>query len=253
MDKEKNMNNKKNANKPDSRLDCDVVIVGCGVGGLYSALNLDHSKKILMLSKDAVDICDSMLAQGGICVLHDEGDYDAFFEDTLRAGHYENRKESVDIMIRSSRDVINDLISKGVEFERDEKGELTYTKEGAHSIPRICFHEDITGKEITTKLLANVRKLDNVSIMEYACMTDLLEDETGRICGVLAEKDNSSIEIYAGDVIFATGGIGGQYAYSTNYRILTGDGCRIASDHGAELEHMDYVQINPTCLYRKKK
>ena len=72
MDKEKNMNNKKNANKPDSRLDCDVVIVGCGVGGLYSALNLDHSKKILMLSKDAVDICDSMLAQGGICVLHDE-------------------------------------------------------------------------------------------------------------------------------------------------------------------------------------
>lgn len=253
MDKEKNMNNKKNANKPHSRLDCDVVIVGCGVGGLYSALNLDHSKKILMLSKDAVDICDSMLAQGGICVLHDEGDYDAFFEDTLRAGHYENRKESVDIMIRSSRDVINDLISKGVEFERDEKGELTYTKEGAHSIPRICFHEDITGKEITTKLLANVRKLDNVSIMEYTCMTDLLEDETGRICGALAEKDNSSIEIYADDVIFATGGIGGQYAYSTNYRILTGDGCRIASDHGAELEHMDYVQIHPTCLYRKKK
>lgn len=253
MDKEKNIDNKKIANKPHSRLDCDVVIVGCGVGGLYSALNLDHSKKILMLSKDAVDICDSMLAQGGICVLHDEGDYDAFFEDTLRAGHYENRKESVDIMIRSSRDVINDLISKGVEFERDEKGELAYTKEGAHSIPRICFHEDITGKEITTKLLANVRKLDNVSIMEYTCMTDLLEDEAGRICGVLAEKDNSSIEIYAGDVIFATGGIGGQYAYSTNYRILTGDGCRIASDHGAELEHMDYVQIHPTCLYRKKK
>lgn len=156
-------------------------------------------------------------------------------------------------MIRSSRDVINDLISKGVEFERDDKGELTYTKEGAHSIPRICFHEDITGKEITTKLLANVRRLDNVSIMEYTCMTDLLENETGRICGVLAEKDNSSIEIYAGDVIFATGGIGGQYAYSTNYGILTGDGCRIASDHGAELEHMDYVQIHPTCLYRKKK
>lgn len=253
MDKEKNINNKKTTDKPQSRLDCDVVIVGCGVGGLYSALNLDPGKKILMLSKDAVDICDSMLAQGGICVLHDEGDYDAFFEDTLRAGHYENRKESVDIMIRSSRDVINDLISKGVEFEHDEKGKLAYTKEGAHSIPRICFHEDITGKEITTKLLANVRKLDNVSIMEYTCMTDLLEDEAGRICGVLAEKDDSRIEIYADDVIFATGGIGGQYAYSTNYRILTGDGCRIASDHGAELEHMDYVQIHPTCLYRKKK
>lgn len=137
----------------------DVVIVGCGVGGLYTALNLPEDKQILMLSKAELETCDSMLAQGGICVLRDEDDYDSYFEDTMRAGHYENRKESVDIMIRGSRDVINDLIGYGVQFERNEDGSLAYTKEGAHSKPRICFHEDITGEEITTHLLSAVKQL----------------------------------------------------------------------------------------------
>lgn len=81
----------------------DVVIAGCGVAGLYTALRLGRDKKILMLSKEDLESCDSMLAQGGICVLHDENDYDSYFEDTMRAGHYENRKESVELMIRGSR------------------------------------------------------------------------------------------------------------------------------------------------------
>lgn len=143
----------------------DVVIVGCGVGGLYTALNLPEDKQILMLSKAELETCDSMLAQGGICVLRNEDDYDSYFEDTMRAGHYENRKESVDIMIRGSRDVINDLIGYGVEFERNADGSLAYTKEGAHSKPRICFHEDITGEEITTRLLSAVKQLNNVTIL----------------------------------------------------------------------------------------
>ena len=105
-----------------------------------------------MLSKRTVEECDAMLAQGGICVLLDETDYDAFFEDTMKAGHYENRVESVDIMIRSSRSVINSLIDYGVEFERTNDGKLAYTREAAHSRPRICFHKDITGKELEVRL-----------------------------------------------------------------------------------------------------
>ena len=96
-------------------MECDVVIAGCGVAGLYAALNLPTSTRVIMLSKGAVDECDSMLAQGGICVLPEGSDYDAFFEDTMHAGHYENRRESVDIMIRSSRSVINDLLAMGVD------------------------------------------------------------------------------------------------------------------------------------------
>ena len=165
----------------------DVVIVGCGVGGLYTALNLPEDKQILMLSKAELETCDSMLAQGGICVLRDEDDYDSYFEDTMRAGHYENRKESVDIMIRGSRDVINDLIGYGVEFERNADGSLAYTKEGAHSKPRICFHEDITGEEITTRLLSAVKQLNNVTIFEHTTMTDIIEDINHACVGILAK------------------------------------------------------------------
>lgn len=231
------------------KYDVDVVIVGCGVAGLFSALHLPSTKKILMISKKELAQCDSMLAQGGICVLLDDDDYDSYYEDTMRAGHYENRAESVDIMIRSSRSIINELIEYGVKFETNEDGSLAYTKEGAHSRPRICFHEDITGEEITTNLLKAVQKLDNVEILEYTTMTDIIE-ENDECKGIIAKDDsNSIVEIYAKDTILATGGIGGLYKHSTNYPILTGDGCEIARGHGVKLENMDYVQIHPTCFY----
>jgi L-aspartate oxidase len=230
----------------------DVVIAGCGVGGLYTALSLPRDKKILMLSKEDLASCDSMLAQGGICVLIDDDDYDAYFEDTMRAGHYENRKESVDIMIRSSREIINHLLELGVRFEKKPDGSLAYTREGAHSRPRICFHKDITGEEITTTLLRHVKTLENVTIMEYTTMTDIIEDD-GLCKGIIAStRQGDELKIYAPDTVMATGGIGGLYKHSTNFPILTGDACRISKEHGVELEHMDYVQIHPTCLYSEK-
>lgn len=231
---------------------CDVVIAGCGVAGLYTALNLPSELKILMLCKEDMESCDSMLAQGGICVLHDEQDYDAFFEDTMKAGHYENRRESVDIMIRSSRKIIDHLLELGVRFDRNPDGSLQYTKEGAHSRPRICFHEDITGKEITTRLQEHVRAMSNVTVMEYTTMTDILTEED-RCTGIQAvDRDGGILYIHARDTVMATGGIGGLYEHSTNFPCLTGDSLEIAKKHGVELEHPDYVQIHPTSLYSEK-
>lgn len=230
----------------------DIVIAGCGVAGLYTALSLPRDRRILMLSKEDIASCDSMLAQGGICVLRGDDDYDAYFEDTMRAGHYENRRESVEIMIRSSREIIDHLLALGVRFERNADGSLAYTREGAHSRPRICFHKDITGEEITTTLLSHVHKLENVTIMEYTTMTDILV-ENGICVGVKAQERNGDIlQLHAPDTVMATGGIGGLYQHSTNFPLLTGDACRIAGEHGVALEHMDYVQIHPTCLYSTK-
>ena len=101
------------------KIKTDVVIVGTGVAGMFSALKLPRDKKIVIITKEDMRSSDSFLAQGGICVLRDENDYDSYFEDTMKAGHYENRKESVDIMIRGSRDVINDLVGYGVDFKMD--------------------------------------------------------------------------------------------------------------------------------------
>lgn len=229
----------------------DVVIVGTGVSGLFHALNLPEDKRILMLTKADLESSDSFLAQGGICVMRDETDYDSYFEDTMKAGHYENRKESVDIMIRSSREIIDDLVSYGVDFEK-KNGEFCYTREGAHSKPRILFHEDITGKEITSKLLAQVKKRANVEILEYTTMTDIIE-EAGKCCGIYAaEQDGDQLKIEADYTILASGGIGGLYEHSTNFPHLTGDALEVAKKHDIRLEHLDYVQIHPTTLYSEK-
>ena len=248
------------------KMEADVVIVGTGVGGLFSALSLPRDQKIIMITKSDLESSDSFLAQGGICMLHDKDDYDSYFEDTMKAGHYENRKESVDLMIRSSREIIHDLIGYGVDFQKQEADEsgneaadnggekaeiqdiYAFTREGAHSRPRILFHADITGKEITSTLLDAVRKLENVTIMEYVTMTDIIEKDN--VCyGVLAkDANNNEMCIKAGYTIFACGGIGGLYDHSTNYPHLTGDAIAIAIQHGIKLENVDYVQIHPTCI-----
>lgn len=228
----------------------DVVVVGTGVGGLFSALNIGKDRKVVMLTKADAESSDSFLAQGGICVQRDDEDYDGYFEDTMRAGHYENRKESVDIMIRSSREVIEDLVSYGVEFEQKD-GEFVYTREGAHSRPRILYHADITGKEITSKLLERARERENIIIYEYMTMTDILVEQDS--CqGVVAEYQGETWNIHAPYTIFASGGIGGCYPNTTNFPHLTGDALAIAKRRGIRLDHLDYVQIHPTTLYSKR-
>ena len=233
------------------KMEADVVIVGTGVGGLFSALSLPRDQKIIMITKSDLESSDSFLAQGGICMLHDKDDYDSYFEDTMRAGHYENRKESVDIMIRSSGKIIEDLVGYGVEFEKDGEA-FAYTREGAHSRPRILFHADITGKEITSKLLAQVKQLSNVTLLEYTTMTDIIV-ENDECRGIIAQdKDGNEFEIHTENTIWASGGIGGRYKHSTNFPHLTGDALTISEKHGIRLEHLDYVQIHPTTLYSKK-
>jgi L-aspartate oxidase len=224
------------------------------VAGLYSALNLSRALRVTMICKEDLESCDSMLAQGGICVMRDRDDYDSWFYDTMRAGHGECRAQSVDTMIWSSRDVIADLVRLGVEFDRTPDGGYDYTREGAHSRPRILHHADVTGKEITTKLLAQVRLLPNVEIREHVCMDDLLV-EGGSCVGVVAhDAHGRRLELRARDVILATGGVGGLYERSTNFPCLTGDGCRVAAAHGVTLDHMDYVQIHPTiALHREAR
>lgn len=229
----------------------DILIIGSGCAGLYCALHLPKDKQITIITKSDVDNSDSFLAQGGMCVLKEENDYDSFFEDTLRAGHYENDRTSVEIMIRASQDVLKDLLEFGANFQKDEDGNLVFTKEGAHSQKRIVYHEDTTGNEITKTLLATVRKQKNIVILEHTTMLDIVEKDN--ICnGVVCQSADGNVEVIQADfTVLATGGIGGLYEHSTNYRHITGDAHAIAIKHGVALKDMDYVQIHPTTLYTK--
>ena len=231
----------------------DILIIGSGCSGLYCALHLPQDKRITIITKSDLESSDSFLAQGGMCMLKDDFDYKSYFEDTMRAGHYKNDEKSVEIMIRSSQDIVQDLLHYGVDFQRESDGTLAFTREGAHSAQRILFHEDITGKEITSKLLAQVKERENISLMEYTTMLDLLCKDNSCYGAVIRHEDGTLENVLADYTVLATGGIGGLYRHSTNFRHLTGDAVAIAIRHGLALKDINYVQIHPTTLYSEKK
>lgn len=226
----------------------DVLIAGSGCAGLYCALNLSEDTKITIITKATIEESDSFLAQGGMCMLKNDEDYDSYFEDTMRAGHYENDKTSVDIMIRSSQDVVKDLVSIGVDFERESDGSFCFTREGAHSDKRILYHKDITGKEITSKLLAQAKQKKNIEIIEHAMLLDILEKDGRCIGGVIRENGELNV-VESKILVLATGGVGGLYRHSTNFRQLTGDALAIALKHNISTKDINYIQIHPTTLW----
>ena len=231
----------------------DVLIAGSGCSGLYCALQLPEDVDITIITKSDTESSDSYLAQGGMCMLRDEDDYDSFFEDTIRAGHYENDRKSVEIMIRSSIDVVNNLISYGARFNCNEDGSLDFTREGAHSAERIIYHNDSTGREITESLLRETEKRSNIRILEYTRLLDIIEKDNICIGAIIRNADKEIELVSAKKVVIATGGVGGLYKHSTNFRHLTGDGIAIACRHNVKLKDMTYVQIHPTTFYTEKE
>lgn len=229
----------------------DVIIVGTGVAGLFCALHLPESLRILMITKDELENSDSFLAQGGICVLKDQDDFQSYVEDTLKAGRYENDKKAVELMIHSSREVINELLSYQVDFDKQD-GKLVYTKEAAHSTNRILHHKDITGKEITSKLLEAAKKKSNIKMLEYCEMVELIKSMQA-INGIIVNYKGNYEPIFAKAVVLATGGIGGIFNASTNFAHITGDGVALAIKHQIAVENVHYIQIHPTTLYSRKK
>ncbi|MGL6186471.1 MAG: L-aspartate oxidase [Clostridium chrysemydis] len=227
----------------------DILIIGTGISGLYCALNIDKSKKVLLITKSKKEYSNSYLAQGGVSVLKDSKDLNLFIEDTLKAGHYKNNKESVKTLALESRQAIENLISLGVRFEKNENG-LIYTKEGAHSTNRIVYHKDITGKEITDTLLDRVSLSSNITLLENTKCVDLLTSNNSCI-GAIIEKNNETEKIYSEFTVLATGGIGGLFKNSTNQNSITGDGLSLALKHNIILKDMNYIQIHPTALYSK--
>lgn len=239
--------------KKDNFIKTDTVIVGSGVAGLFAALCLPKEQDVLVITKENLDDCDSFLAQGGVCVLKDINDFDCYFEDTMKAGHYENNPESVRVMIESSQDVIGTLIDLGVKFDTDGDGEYDYTREGAHRRNRILHHKDETGKEITATLLDIAKTKPNITFVTRTTMIDLIEKDNVCYGIVCYDEYGEKGAILANNVILATGGIGGLFKNSTNYPHITGDSFALALKHGIELQNMNYIQIHPTTLYSKKE
>lgn len=226
----------------------DVVIVGSGVSGLYAALNLNRSLKVLMLSKKEVTLCNSALAQGGVAAVMNpkDDDFSLHIKDTLIAGGYKNDMNNLKILVEQGPTDVKNLIKYGVDFDRKEDGSIDLTLEGGHCRHRIAHHKDSTGFEIVTSLIDQVIKLKNVTIVENSHLLALKKQDDNFLLDVL--NHNKHTYYTTKSVVLATGGIGRVYDFTTNSAIATGDGIQFAYNLGAEIKHLSYVQFHPTAF-----
>ena len=226
----------------------DVIIVGCGAAGLYGALNLDPSLKVLVLSKRELTLCNSSLAQGGIAGVYNSPEDSPEFHkhDTFIAGGYENDPVSTDVLVNEAKIDIARIIELGCDFDKLPNGDYHRTLEGGHGMHRIFHHKDATGFEIETTLLRNVQQKENITIWENAVMTRIRRTKTG--FSLLVLKDGEFVPCACHFCIFATGGIGRVYEYTTNSAIATGDGIAAAYRLGAEIKNLSYIQFHPTAF-----
>jgi len=229
---------------------CDVIIVGSGVAGLYSAINLDKSKKVLIISKESMDENNSYLAQGGIAAAVAEGDLPAYhFEDTIKAGAGQCDNEAVSILVEQAPVDVEILCNIGTNFDRNMDGTLTTTREGGHRRFRIIHAlGDATGREVIDSLLRECRGRENITIIENCFAVDIVTVNES-YAGLLVKQENEYKYMMSKAIILASGGIGQVYKNTTNANVITGDGMAMAYRAGAELTDMEFVQFHPTAMY----
>ena len=219
---------------------CDVLIVGSGVAGVYSALNIDKNLRVLLICKENLRDCNSYLAQGGISTALNNEDMPAYMDDTFAAGNYKNDTDAVETLVSESRENIKRLMKLNVEFDRNEDGTLNYTREGGHSTFRIVHIKDETGKYLMESLYKELAKRDNIQVIEHCTLLDIIKTDnscTGGICSYKGEN----LEIHAKRTILATGGLGGLFKSTTNFPSLTGDGIAIALKNSITIKDINYL------------
>ncbi|MEA3423171.1 MAG: L-aspartate oxidase [Bacillota bacterium] len=230
-------------------IECDVLIVGSGIAGLFTALNIDDSLKVCLISKDDLKTNNSYLAQGGVAVTFNKEDFQGHIDDTFEAGGFYNDLPAVKVLIEEGRKNVEKLIEYGVDFDKVD-GEISFTREGGHSKRRIIHKKDYTGKEIIEKLIQVVKRRDNIHCYENAFLVDVLT-ENNSVRGSIVLMNGKENLIKTNHVVLATGGVGKLFLNSTNSSICTGDGIAVAYRAGAVIQDMEFIQFHPTPFHSK--
>ncbi len=230
----------------------DVVILGGGLAGVYTALSLDSSLHIGLFIKDKIERGSSNLAQGGIAaeVEWDESRIEEHYEDTLRAGAYLNNPEATKILVEEAGKHIQNLLSIGVHFDKNEDGSLVTTLEGGHRSRRILHAGgDDTGAHVMRDLRDALSKRTNIDVYEDEMAIEILHNENKALGVIVINQQNEEVYVLANRIVLATGGIGGIYKKSTNEKIACGDGIAMAARAGVTIKNMEFVQFHPTGFY----
>ena len=235
----------------------DVVIVGSGIAGLTAALRLrEHVDKVLVVTKDVLSAGSTQWAQGGIAAALGPGDTPEEHEvDTLVAGAGACDPAAVRVLVNEGPEAVRELIALGANFDLDDDGVISLTREGGHHRDRIAHAGgDATGAEIQRALIAAVANAPDIEVIQHALAVDLLLDEAGGVAGVTLHVIGEGVRdgvgaVHCRAVLLASGGLGQVFAQTTNPAVATGDGMALALRAGATLRDLEFVQFHPTVMY----
>ncbi len=227
----------------------DVIIIGAGIAGLFTALQASASQRVLLITKKSLLDSNTRYAQGGIAaVISDEDSPEYHLQDTLVAGAGLCSRDAVDVLVHEGPQGVQDLIRMGTQFDLED-GEIALTKEGAHSQRRILHaNGDATGAEIVRALSENTKNNPSIEIWDDHIVIDLITVD-GECCGALVQKpDGQRVYVQGNATVLCTGGAGQLFRYTTNPDVATGDGVAIAYRAGADIRDMEFIQFHPTVL-----
>lgn len=240
----------------------DFIVVGSGIAGLSFAIRASEHGSVAVITKKQAEQTNTAWAQGGICCVRDpEDSFDSHVEDTLDAGADLCSRDVVHTIVSEGPEVIDELVSWGVEFDLGEDGDIALGREGGHSQRRILHHKDITGRELQDKLQAQAEASEQIHFYENHFAIDLLTTAKlgfatpPRCVGLYAlDEATGEVETFRSDrIILCTGGCGKVYQYTTNPSVATGDGVAMAWRAGCDIANMEFVQFHPTCLYHHQE
>ncbi|MFC1918775.1 L-aspartate oxidase [Chloroflexota bacterium] len=228
----------------------DYVIVGSGIAGLYTALLAKEHGSVLLITKGSINDCNTKFAQGGIAAAIGRNDSpELHFKDTIAAGDGLCDEETVRILVNEASERIAELVSLGVPFDTLH-GEISLTREAAHSVSRILHAGgDATGEHIEVTLSDQVHS-SKIQLLEGSLATEIMV-EKGTVRGIKTlDCGTGSIEEFeCRFLILATGGAGQLFKLNTNSDVATGDGIALAFNAGAEISDMEFYQFHPTALH----
>ena len=250
----------------------DVVIVGTGVAGLATAIYLaeaaalsNQTISILLVSKAAASDTNTSWAQGGIAaVASDEDSFEAHILDTLDAGAGKNDLHIVRKVIEAAPGAMQDLIRWGIDLDKKVDGTYDLVKEGGHQFSRIWHKADSTGHSLQATLMHRVSQFKSIVCIENTAIVQIEKDGHG-IFHIQAVHNHTSDQIFPNfqvdnqmqiqskQLVLSTGGLGMVYAKTTNQSIATGDGIIFASQLGATMKDLSFIQFHPTGLYESNQ
>ena len=248
----------------------DFLIIGSGVAGMSYALKVARAKKgkIAIICKTTLEEANTAKAQGGIASVTNllVDNFDKHIEDTMIAGDYISDREAVEQVVRNAPAQIQELVSWGVNFDKNADGQFDLHREGGHSEFRILHHADDTGAEIQRGLMAAVRSCPDIEILENHFAVEII---TQHHLGIRVTRRTPDIECFGAYVLnpktgkvdtylsrvtlMATGGTGAIYATTSNPNIATGDGIAMVHRAKGKIKDMEFVQFHPTVLYNPKE